>query len=251
MLLLCSFFLSFFVDCSTIEEETSPTLVLTYSRQLDDPHAKWHKLVYTDALARLGYELEIVHVPLLRAGKYASNGTIDGELSRVFEYGQGLKNLVRVQENATIIEFSAFASQDIRHVNEWKHIPDIAQSAIYRRGVKTVSAHLMQQFEPDSLITVNTVAQALDALSLNRGLVYVDVKNSVLNTLHYDQADHEDWQHIHELGVVSTNTTHVWLNKKHEALAHQLSKILIAMKQAGDFERYRQQLGIADDALKW
>lgn len=55
--------------------------------------------VYTEVFRRLELGVRYREVPARRASDLAERGLVDGELSRVYEYGNHFRNLVRVEES--------------------------------------------------------------------------------------------------------------------------------------------------------
>ena len=66
-------------------------------------------IVLPKVYARLGYKVEIKPLPGKRAQKSANMGTVDGEIMRIFAYGEETPNTIRVPTPYYELETTAFA----------------------------------------------------------------------------------------------------------------------------------------------
>lgn len=246
--------LCFSVPVNAITENEGKTLNFSYSRDVNDPYTIWHKHIFKEAFSRLGYTLNVVDIPVKRAGRLANDRVIDGELSRISYYGEQFPNLVKVEEANFYVAFSIFSLEPTTSMTSWTDIANSNATIIYRRGIMYVEKHLNTLNNKPDVVIVNTVEQALDALHYQRAQYYIDVRSAVLNKMNASNLALNNAnvkRDVSEVAIIGQDSAHAWLHKSHQALQAPLSATLKSMKQEGKFELYRIEAGIEEGELSY
>jgi polar amino acid transport system substrate-binding protein len=184
-------------------------------------------LVVSAALARMGYQLKVSHLPAERALINANNGVDDGDLNRIGGLEKFYPNLIQVPEQTFDMEFAAFAKNVTFSTTDWNTLKPYTVAII--NGWKI----LERSIPPEVTLT--------------------KVKNSeqLFNLLEKDRVDvilYGKWQGLHYIREHKYNNVkllqpslakmnmYVYFNKKHRDLAHEFSKKLREMKADGTYQ---------------
>lgn len=92
-------------------------------------------LIYTDAFNRLGLSWEYQVFPGKRRDHLLDTGKVDGELSRVFSYGDDHPELIRINESPFSISMSIFSKKNIK-INSLDKLKDGKYKIGVLRGSK-------------------------------------------------------------------------------------------------------------------
>jgi len=236
----------FGVPCPAFTASEGTQIVMT--SQLDPEkreHGRFVQLVYTEAFKRLGLEMVFQYYPAARASHMADIGTVDGELSRVFHYNNSHSVLVRVDEPAFVVRFSAFATNPSIEVNGWDSLNKTPYRVEYRLGSKIVHERLKARVPRENLSVVTHESQGIRKLLAGRTDVYIHEEEAVLDLLSstpFRAEMEEDFglRTIHKVGVLEEQTIHAFLHERHRELVPRLSAVLKAMRAEGLLEHYSQ-----------
>ena len=201
-------------------------------------YGKWLTLIFAEVFRRLGYEFQYDGYPAARASAMSDAGTVDGEISRVFEYQMSHPNLIRVDEVLYSTNFVAFAVKPGIVLHGWRSLQNTTYNVEYRRGVKLSESELSLVVAPDHLSDVATAEQGLKRLIVGRTDLYVDVEFTIAQALKRLTPDEFDVSALYQAGIMQEVDAYAYLHKKHAALLPRVAETLQAMKQEGLFERY-------------
>lgn len=209
-------------------------------------HARYVKLLYTEAFKRLGFDMIFKHYPPARASKLADNGEVDGELSRVFHYNSAHPALVRVDEPGFAVRFSAFATDPEIQLNAWDDLIGTSYRVEYRIGSKIVHEQLTKRVPPEKLSVVTHESLGVKKLMTGRTDIYVHQEEAVTELLDSKEFQAELREQfgktmVHRIGVLEEQTIHAFLHERHRELALPLSNILKDMRAEGLFQNYDQK----------
>ncbi|MDO6683909.1 MULTISPECIES: hypothetical protein [unclassified Agarivorans] len=217
------------------------------------PVQQWFINIYTEAFSRMGITLRYRIFPAKRASLYSDKGEVDGELSRVFDYGTKHPNLIRVEEHHVLSVFSAFSADPAIKLDGWESLKkDTTLNVEYRRGIKKSTEKLVAIVPSKHLSAVNSIQRAVERLLKGRTDVFVEPEDSVTDFLKSETfQDISQGTPIYKAGTMEIVSSHLWLHKKHQSLVIPLSTILSDMKKEGLFELYLKQLAISPSRIKW
>ncbi len=216
------------------------TLVLSSSEDTKNTyHGRWLKLIYTEALNRIGVTLEYKGLPLKRATHFAVSGKTDGEIHRVSSYAQKHPSMVIVPEPHFSLNFSAFAAKPINKLNGWSDLKNFDGFVSYRRGVKMTTQHVPKWIKPSKIVVVNSTSQGLAQLKEGRTQLHIGV-GSVIDEF-ISQNDEFARGGIYRVGVMQSVIAHAFLHPKNKKYAQPIADALKAMKAEGLIEEYAIQ----------
>ena len=193
------------------------------------------ELIYREAFRRLGVELEYRHYPAKRASLMADEGRVDGELARIYAYGQQHPELIRVEEAAFSDRFVALATNPEIKLDGWESLRGTAYRVEYLHGYQRVHDKLAEVVEPAQLSAISNWRHGLKKLIRGRTDVFIDAEiviEPLLNQEEFQSAN------LVVVGVMEEITIHAYLHKRHAPLAAQLSAVLKDMKREGLIEQY-------------
>lgn len=215
-----------------------PRLVLAVAAEMADSyHGTWARLVYREALHRLGYELELRSYPALRASMMSGSGQVDGELSRAARYGRRHPGMVRVEPSHFSIDFPAYGRAPVRLRPGWEALRNTGYRVEYRSGVAVAELELPAVVPPDHLSSCSRTEHGLAKLAQGRVDVFIDLDSVVEPMLRRPALARAG---IRQVALMERVEMHAYLNERHRALAGQLSAVLVELKREGYVERCRQ-----------
>jgi polar amino acid transport system substrate-binding protein len=183
--------------------------------------------VAKEAFSRIGYRLNIEHLPPERGLKNSNKGLIDGELIRIKGLGKLYPNLIFVPENIISLEFVVFSKsplnlsngwsdlsgKTVAHVNGWKYLEEnIPTTAdITKVGNATILFNLLEKNRTDSVV--------YELWGGNWVVLKHSMKGIIVNS-----------------PPLAIKEMFIYLHKKHEEIIPKLSKALRDMKNDGRYE---------------
>lgn len=185
-----------------------------------------------EALSRLGFQLDVEHLPAERAILLADSGFADGELIRIGGLQKLYPNLIQVPEKIFDMEFIAFGKNPELRIENWQ---DLKQ---YSVGIIT-GWKILENKMPDEvdLTKVKNPQQLFELLNKDRANV---VLFSRWQGMAFIQAN--GYQEILPVGSpLVTTEMFVYLNQKHADQVAALAEILRSMKQDGSYRQLREQ----------
>lgn len=193
--------------------------------------------VYTEVFRRLELGVRYREVPARRASDLAERGLVDGELSRVYEYGNHFRNLVRVEESHHEKVLRAYCLHGPR-LDGWRSLEDISARVECPRGVVACLDNVRRYVPKGRIHENDTLEQGLQRLLHGRVDVYIDVSERVEEFLRSRIATgHAAYAEIHSVGDMEVVKGYLWLHKRHAGLAWYAAAILREMKRTGEFQQ--------------
>ncbi len=215
-----------------------PTLVMVSTEDTARSQGNWLKLIYTEALRRLGYQLEYRTYPAKRASALADQGVVDGELHRVAMYGPAHPNLVRVPTSHYSGTFAAYGMAPLKLADGWSALSADGLRVECRAGITHCELMVSQVVPATRLSSAYTVTLGLRKLQRHRTDVFVDVDRVIDMALAEPEFQNSG---IHKLATMDVVEAFSYLHKRHSDLVPKLAQILADMKREGLIDRYRQQ----------
>jgi polar amino acid transport system substrate-binding protein len=203
-------------------------------------HGQWLKLIYTEVFRRLGYKLKYEGYPATRASIKSAFGEVEGEISRVSEYGSKHPNLIRVDESHFTINFSAYAIDPKIKLDGWKSLGETNYPIGYRRGVMLCELKLPEFVSSQKLMQASSVEQGLNQIVGGRVGVFVGVQRVIEDTIR----DNRQFDHtaLRRVGIIDTVSVHAYIHKNYQFLVPKISGVLKQMKAEGLIKKYRKMI---------
>lgn len=225
----------------TSEVTTAKPFIMTADGEPTTYASRWVTLIYDEVFKRLGIPYQLEHYTLARRAALVEDGAADGEVSRVFNYGDNRPNLVRVDEPLISFGFSFFSANPTVHLERLEDLRGSNYLVEYRRGI-LICENTVKKFVPAERISdVPTQQQGLKKLVAGRTDLYCDIDVYVRQELAAPAfKGAPQVRKVISLGVAVP--TYPFLNKKHAALAPRMAAVLKQMKAEGLIETYRLQV---------
>ena len=243
LLLSFSLLMFFWVTRAYAEPSSdAPIKKLTFvsSRPINHKITRRLILVYTEALKRLNIEFKYLGVPAKRASLYSSQGVVDGELSRVYNYNTRYPNLIRVEEPNHPIKFIAYATDSTILLNGWESLNGTDYMVSCLRGIKLCIENVSRVVSKNRIIEVDKHYQSF--MMLLKGRIDVFIDNEARVKEYMDSKEFHfmsQGKTVLRAGIIAETTGHAWLHSKHTTLAPKLAKVLRKMKQEGLYQKLR------------
>jgi polar amino acid transport system substrate-binding protein len=215
------------------------TLVLAGAAELlDSFHGAWTRLIYQEALRRLGSALELRAYPAQRASMMSDGGLVDGEINRAARYGQRHPGMLRVDPAHFSITFAAYGRPAVHLQPGWEGLRNRGYRVEYRSGVAICELELPAVVPDGALSSSSRSELALRKLVEDRADVFVDVASVVDPLLRKREFAASG---IGQVAVMETVDMHAFLHPRHARLAASLSAVLAQLKREGYIDRCRGQ----------
>lgn len=214
-----------------------PKLVMVVSAgTAKSPNGAALRMIYGEAGRRIGYRIDLLPLPTARATALSDLGEVDGEISRVADYGERHPNLQRVDPAHFTVQFAAYGKQSVDVGNGWPALAATPWRIDYVRGCKKCESELPKVVPPPRLTGVNNLLLALRKLQAERSDLVIDIDNdieSVLASPEFAGASLNKRAVMDEVGM------HAYLHKKNARLVPRLAAALAAMKREGLLDKYK------------
>jgi polar amino acid transport system substrate-binding protein len=199
-------------------------------------HGKYVELLYTEVFKRMGYQLTYEGYPAKRASHMSDSGEADGEIHRVFDYGEAHSNLIRVEEAHNSIFFVAYGTDLNIQIDGWQSLKNTDFMIGYRRGVKKCESELPRVTQDHQLMKAATARQGLDQIFRGRTKIFIGIKRNIEEAV---KSDTVKYQNFHQTGMMEETTVHLFLNKRMKALAPEIAATLRQLKEEGLTDKYK------------
>lgn len=238
---LLAYLLSFFVFVATaIADDDTPSITLGGTKDTKNSFdGRFLDLIYSEAFFRLGYALVYKGFPAKRASVFSDAGEVDGEITRVYSYGDKHPNMIRVDEPHFVAKFCAYATDKSIHLEGWQSLKGTDYRVVYRRGVKQAESMLPGIVKAENLYESTEVMQGLEMLVHGHTDLFIGVQSIVDSYLYSEKKLQET--SIERVGVMESITAHLYLHKKNKHLVDKVSEVLKDMKEEGLFLEYRER----------
>ncbi len=210
---------------------------------LESDLARLTNLTLTEAFRRLGYRYEVISLPQKRCIFLMKTGQVDGDATRVYAFNKNNKHpyYVRVGESHAKIFWSVFMTDPDVQINAWDDLKKGGYRVGYLAGVKYSEQNLNGLIDKDKLIP-QTSSNRNGLRQLQRGridaYVYADGARAK-NDLATEELENSG---IVLAGHVDHKDMYPYLQKKHEALADDLTKKIREIKTEGLFDIFKEQV---------
>lgn len=187
--------------------------------------------VLTEAYRRIGYKVEFVPLPGLRALEWANEGVTGGDVARI--QGTELKYPNLIPVNVPVIRFEgvAFAKTHIRDIASWEDLRGLRIGIV--RGIRYAVIGT-EGMEP---LKANDMTHLFTLLDRDRIHVAVAVRTAGLIEIkrHFSNSN------IRIIGKpLHVSPLYHFLNERYRDLAGRLTSVLTEMTESGDMEQLRK-----------
>ncbi len=185
------------------------------------------KIIITAVYKKLGYDIEISSYPGKRAEHDASKGIKDGEIMRIWTYGDQNPSLVRVPTPYYYLVTTAFIRKDTQ-----VEIYSKADLAKYRLGRVRGIKHTDNITEDmPNVVEANSTANMFKLL--DKGIIDVALADYIDGQ--WVIANHPSLSNIyaHPEFLAKWSLYH-YLHKKHQALVPKVDKVIKEMTNSGE-----------------
>ena len=221
---------------SVLEDSAQPLL---FSIVINEPmlhrNGQFVVQVFTEVFKRLETPFIYQTFPASRATRLLMDGTLDGHISRVYEYQTLSDVFVRVEEPHLHSGIVAVTSNSEPQFEGWTNLSKREGLIGIQRGLWLPNKELRKVVDEDRIIEVTNTRQGLFLLQAERINYLVAPDLDVLSVL--QEEDFENSKFF-IAGVMQWVSTHMYLHKRHEALAPKISEAIQVMKKEGMFEKF-------------
>lgn len=186
--------------------------------------------VIREMVKRIGYQLQIKHLPTERSIHDVNQGTIDGDMSRVKGLEGIYKNIIYVPENIKETKFSVYSKKPLKLKSGWKSLAN--KKIAYIRGWKILDINVPNT----AIITKTKNAQQMFEL-LNKDRVELVIYDQIRGIPLLDKLAFELIQLQSQSPILATSDMFICLNIKHKKLVPLLNQALLDMKEDGSYHR--------------
>ncbi|MBF0495177.1 MAG: transporter substrate-binding domain-containing protein [Deltaproteobacteria bacterium] len=226
-----AFLLIWFVLIMTSSVYGRPVLVLNTSNAAPNAtkdHTGLGDRVIMEACKRIGVGVKIIVLPSERALINANEGIDDGNFARISGITSLYPNLVRVPEEVTEFEFTAFTKNLTIQTTNWASLKPYNVGII--TGWKILETSIVGA---KSLIRVKDERVLFNLLAQDKADVVVYDKRQGLVLL-----DDMKLVRIKTLSpALAKRSMYIYLHKKHQALAPELAAAIKTMKEDGTYKK--------------
>jgi polar amino acid transport system substrate-binding protein len=201
----------------------------------DDPAATVAELVLREAYRRLGRTLVVHQLPGERSLVYANDGKMDGELYRKLGLDRDYPNLVIVPVPLLTFELVIFTRGTSFVVNGWDSLRPYSLG--FMRGNKIAQENTKGM----KVEQVSTMQQACEKLVMGRTDLVLGHRASGMAVVRSQKLEGIT---VLEPPLASFPVYH-YLNRKHEALVPELTRVLKQMQADRTIERLQKSLPIS------
>ncbi len=189
--------------------------------------------IVNEALNRIGYDLESVHLPAERALINANAGIDDGELLRIAGLQKIYPNLIQVPEKIMDMEFVAFTRHVPFPTSNWQSLKPWSVAII--TGWKILEQYITETAELTKVKNVDLLFKLLlkdrtDVIVYSRWIGLAYIKQHKLKNIKMLEPP------------LGKRSMYVYLHRKHRHLVPKLAASLRAMKQDGSYQRIFEKI---------
>ncbi|MBF0559412.1 MAG: transporter substrate-binding domain-containing protein [Nitrospirae bacterium] len=235
MRILCAFIAVFLAFASAAHSQVLIMNTANDPPNSTDDYSGICDIVMTEAFKRIGIKLEIVNLPSERALINANEGIDDGNYARIEGLEKTYPNLIRVPEEITRFEFSAFSKNVHFKPTGWDSL------APYNVGIITgwkiletniTNAKSLTQVKDETLLFNLLAADRVDVVVYERMQGKYFLNNSGMKNI------------VVLIPPLTVKSMYPYLHKKHKELVPKLAEALKSMKKDGTYAK------IVDGVLK-
>lgn len=185
-------------------------------------------MVTSEALRRMGYQLQTVQLPAERGLANSNAGIDDGEMSRISGLEKLYPNLIRVPEKIMDWEFNVFTDKNINFHGKWSDLSPYAVS--YINGWKILEHNVPEQAQVSK---VKNTQQLFAMLEKGRTDLVIYERWGGLSLIQKNKLEN-----IHLLSPpLAVRDMYIYLHLKHKQLVPRLARELHQMKQDGTYQK--------------
>ncbi len=219
-----------FADADTDTDDPKQTVTIALpSHNL--PASIGANIIQT-AYTKLGITVEFIEMPIKRSVKQANDGTVDGEVNRIWAIVDSFPHLVRVPTAINYIEQVVYSAIHTAPISSCADLSEYTVGIL--RGVK--HSEICASHAAKSMVYDNN-PEMMKVLSSGRLDFAI---SSRVDGLWFQGSEQYSNISVVEPPLKKTLLYH-YLHKKNAHLVPQLDAVFIEMKNSGELQRIRQQ----------
>lgn len=230
-----SFFSIWFSDAASASENQ---IILGTHKPQETPAGTYLNLIYSEAFRRLGLTLVYQYFPAKRSSLMSDNGTIDGELSRIYTYNEVHPHMIRIEEPHWTSGFIAVTTNEAIKLDGWDSLRNTDFRVVYMAGIKGCEVNLPKVVKPAQLEVVMHTSHGFRMLLKGRADIHIGSEMDMIDLLETDEFRNTS---LRIAGVMERFTAHAFLHQRHQHLVPKLSAVLKEMKKERLLESYKAE----------
>lgn len=210
----------------------SPSADTTYS-------GAYVRRVHQELAKRVGYQLEVVTMPLARLNVEIANGKMDGDTARAFAFGEAQPQLVRVAEPVWEATFGLWAVNPRYALRSVEQLVASGYTVSYDRGTLVCEQFLRSHLPTQRIVDVTALTNGLEMLYYGRHELHCGLDVSIPFTAR-DQFPANPVP-LQVMSIGKPTPLYIYLQPQHAALAPVLANALRKMRSQGVLDRIRHE----------
>lgn len=210
----------------------SPSPETTYS-------GAYVRRVHQELAARVGYQLEVVTLPVARLNVEVANNRVDGDAARAYAFGEAQPQLVRVAEPVWEAAFGLWAVNPRIKLGSTEQLVASDYTVSYDRGTVVCEQFLKYLLPAHRVVDVTALTNGLEMLYYNRHELHCGLDISIPSTAREQFANRP--APVRVLSIGKPSPLYIYLQPQHAALAPTLANTLRKMRSDGTLTRLRHE----------
>lgn len=210
----------------------SPSPETTYS-------GAYMRRVHQELAARVGYQLEVVTLPVARLNAEMANNKIDGDTARAYAFGEAQPQLVRVAEPVWEATFGLWAVNPRIKLQNAEQLVASGYTVSYDRGTVVCEQFLKAHLPAQRVVDVTALTNGLEMLYYGRHELHcgLDISFPAVAREQFPSKPAP----VHVLPIGKPSPLYIYLQPQHAALAPILANALRKMRSDGTLTRLRHE----------
>lgn len=205
-----------------------PITLVTSSIRYDSQGFGLAKSILAEISRRTPYEFTLTELPSKRAAVEVIKGNFDGDVGRIFEFGQRHPNLIRIDEPIAELPHYAYTYTRLFPVNGWESLKP--------HRIAVIHGHIFAEkyMKDHKRIRAHNLEHALQLLKNNRADIFVSSPFLVEEFIRNEQEFKHGIQRLEP--AINSMKQYTYFNKGNERIAKAYSEALVAMKADGTYQ---------------
>ena len=208
------------------------TLTLSITTESKDTQlVRSSKKILSEIGIRIGVSFKLEVLPCKRADRYLNNGTTDGDIGRILEFGKSYPHLVRVKEPMASFPYYVYTTQKNIKIESWADLKPF--DVVYVSGTTYIEANLKQIHK--KLHPIGSLKQAIKFIAAKRADLFISSPYEMLEFIKNGE--------LKRLGIKVSNkpisilSLYTYFHPRHKKLAKRYNFALKQLKKDGTYLR--------------
>lgn len=218
-----------------LKTEDDKRYVFASTTEIDSLLYKWEKITFSEIFTRAGINAKIQYFPTFRAQKYLELKKVDAETTRIYEYGIGREDLIRLDVPLITANFVFYSKQTLS-VDNFEKLSDLNITIAVLRGRLVNEIGIERYLPKEQIIEVNTSLQGLEMVSSGRVDAFFDILTKSDSLI---KENISKFKGIEKTGIIKL-PLYCYLRKDNAHLKEPLEKAIKQLHQENFFERFHE-----------